>query len=203
METGEVPLPDDVLFNIFSKLALQNPPSLLAASSACRNFYSVVSSHPSLWQSAFYSLSEPAYPLDSEAAAFQDILNQVGGYKSLVRARWAKQTPAPNKTNSACFEESLMKLKLGSQYKMRLLVFLRTTQGRLCLYGEGQASCNWGSDTFIYVTTSHLRPLFPTRSLPMRRPSNQGVFFRLLLRLTMAQLLIIPPSLITLLAIGN
>lgn len=162
-----VDLPDEALFNIFSKLALQDPATLLAASAACKNFHTVASSHASLWRSAFYGLSDPPDSQEPEAAAFQDVVKHFGGYETLVRARWAKQASARKKTELACFEESLTKLQIGSQYDVRLLVFLRTTQGRLCLYGEGQASCRWGSQTYFCIKIDQLRPLFPTRTLPV------------------------------------
>lgn len=54
---AEVQLPDETLLINFSKLALQDPLTFPAASSACRKFQAVASLHASLWRSAFYSLS--------------------------------------------------------------------------------------------------------------------------------------------------
>ncbi|GAQ83670.1 hypothetical protein KFL_001570090 [Klebsormidium nitens] len=172
--TGFSQLPDGALFNIFNKLASQDPPALLAASAACKNFHSVASSHASLWRAAFYSPSEPPDPKEHEAAAFQETVESFGGFEALVRARWARTMSkklALNKTGPAVFEESITKIE--SQSAISLLVLIRTLQGRLCLYGAGQASCkvksfldSWSLRVYFYAEIGHLHPLFAIKDLP-------------------------------------
>lgn len=174
--TGEVLLPDEALFNIFSKLASQDPPTLLAASSTCKNFYSVVCSHNCLWRSAFYSPSEPPHPQEPEVEAFQEIVQRFDGFEALVRARWARtisQRKALNDNRSASFEESLKIIE--SRSEIIVLVLVRTLEGRLCLYGAGQASrevksvMNIGGSSGSYLDThiGHLRPLVSVKDLPV------------------------------------
>lgn len=166
----EFQLPDDALFIIFSKLASQDPPALLAASAACKTFRALASSHASLWRSAFYSPSQPPRPHEPEAKAFQELVQRFGGYEGLVRARWAKPLSgllSSDKNERSCSEESLTKIK--SRSEISFLVLVRTSQGGLCLYGLGLASSEVKDalkNSRFFTRISHLYPLIPVKDLP-------------------------------------
>lgn len=82
-------LPDDILASVLSKLALQDPPSLLAATCACKTlrFLALFKSPP--WKQAFYGfLQEPEDK--PEVEALETVVRRFGGNRHLVRARWAR-----------------------------------------------------------------------------------------------------------------
>lgn len=87
---GGLQLPDDLFALVLTKLALQDPGALLAASCACKAFRFAASSKSPLWKQAFYGcLQEPRE--NPEEEALQTVVRRFGGYKHLVRARWARE----------------------------------------------------------------------------------------------------------------
>src|SRR3569833_3360028 len=83
-------LPDETLALVFSGLALQDPPSLLAAACASKAFNRHVSPADSLlWKEAFFG----QWPPDECTQSWEDleeVIHDFGGYKRLVLARYLK-----------------------------------------------------------------------------------------------------------------
>lgn len=164
----EILLPDEALMCIFSKLAAQSPPTLVAASFACKNFLYVTSSHPSLWKAAFFSPLAPPDIKHIGGTAFETFVEQSGGYDTLVRARLAKELSehlGAYRTAKAANRE-----EIGSCNEAHVLVVVRTLKGVLCLYGLGEASLAVERDGHfarkIISGVRKLQPLFPENDLP-------------------------------------
>jgi hypothetical protein len=132
--TALLKLPDDLLFRVLSKLALQDPSSLLVAACACKAFHTIATDPQSpLWKEAFYGpLRQP--PDTPEAKALEEAVQSFGGYRRLVRARWSKRTSDSQQDDhwdSKCPAE----VEPGAETSFLFLV--RTLKGRLMLWGVG------------------------------------------------------------------
>jgi hypothetical protein len=84
-------LPDDLIVNVHSKLASQDPLSWLRSQCACKGFHKVALQNPHLWEVAFYGSLN--LPLSSELRIqrLKATVEAFGGYKKVVQARWAKK----------------------------------------------------------------------------------------------------------------
>ncbi|GAQ77911.1 hypothetical protein KFL_000050470 [Klebsormidium nitens] len=122
-------LPLDVLAIILSKLAVQDPPSFIDATYACRTFQNIASDEQlSLWKKMFHEREQ--FPAEcSEAKAFEDAIKGFSGYRNLVIVRWEKQKKK---------ELSSVKSKSAEGNacpQIRLLFLVKSLQKRIILWG--------------------------------------------------------------------
>lgn len=141
-------LPDEILAQILSKLALQDPPSLLAAACTSKAFYRHVSPADSfLWKEALFGQWPP---LDEGSKGWEELNKLVegfGGYKQLVLARFAKQRKG---------------IESGATQQLNFLLLVRTLgHGRVFLWAGHQDKKDAGTPADLKSTREcNLKPVY-------------------------------------------
>lgn len=121
-------LPGDLILIVLRKLALQDPLSFVRATCACKTFQKEAEDDSNSWFKALFKpedIGEGVSKLDrrfqERNPGFEAAIEQLGGYKQLVKARWGRlecfafeQTPEnedlrlPKKPWKTHYEESEM-----------------------------------------------------------------------------------------------
>lgn len=138
-------LPDAAVLLVLTKLAIQDPLSLLLARHTCQTFRRVAADNPSIWKAAFYGAAlwkdlphEEAMLRKKQSAELEafleesDLLDnpQSTGYKKLVEARVTKRTCSQEKLQT--FREVLNTL----QADVASFLFVLRLRGSVLLWGS-------------------------------------------------------------------
>ncbi|GAQ89680.1 hypothetical protein KFL_005500030 [Klebsormidium nitens] len=81
-------LPGDVFFVVLHKLAVQDPRSLLRVTCACKTFHREAEHNRAIWKDAFFGRDSRCGEHCKDESVEAEVL-ALGGYKQLVKARWA------------------------------------------------------------------------------------------------------------------
>lgn len=132
-------LPSDVLSVVLHKLAVQDPRSLLQATCACKTFHREADNTRGIWKEAFYGGDSRFGDHCKDENVEAEILT-LGGYKQLVRARWAvpgglfpeqKQGGGSVTGNGG----SANRDSSAGEYKLNKHLVVLREKGRLLLWG--------------------------------------------------------------------
>ncbi|GAQ84612.1 hypothetical protein KFL_001970130 [Klebsormidium nitens] len=129
-------LPGELVRVVLSKLAAQDPPSLLRATCACKAIYREVEGDSKFWKDGFFGGDSDIGEHCKDESLEAEIL-LVGGYKRLVKARWevtessgferSRELLSPCSSKTSSFDGS-------REINVKYLVLVRD-QKRLILWG--------------------------------------------------------------------
>ncbi|GAQ90300.1 hypothetical protein KFL_006240030 [Klebsormidium nitens] len=157
-------LPDEVLLLILCRLAVQDPPSLLAATVASRTFDRLAPPQSALWKHVFYKEVQASPPYDSfEARALEKEIEDFGGYKSLFVAHVKVDSHS-----SSSRSRNLNKHSESPDVEISTFLYLmRTRDGRLFFWGGGTEGESSKRGTLL--TTGEKRFPFSAQLHPLVR----------------------------------